>query len=97
MVENGYEVQRVLDGSSVALCLDTGHLLTGGTDPAELAPQVPGRIAHAHRLGGSGPRRWRASSPTSASRSARAEPLTQPVGCHNMATVRLLLGARRSS
>ena len=47
MVENGYEVQRVLDGSSVALCLDTGHLLTGGTDPAELAPQVPGRIAHA--------------------------------------------------
>ena len=48
MVENGYEVQRVLDGSSVALCLDTGHLLIGGTDPAELARQVPGRIAHTH-------------------------------------------------
>jgi inosose dehydratase len=41
-------VQRVLDGSSVALCLDTGHLLIGGTDPAELARQVPGRIAHTH-------------------------------------------------
>ena len=48
MVENGYEVQRVLDSSSVALCLDTGHLLIGGTDPAELARQVPGRIAHTH-------------------------------------------------
>jgi inosose dehydratase len=48
MVESGYEVQRVLDGSSVALCLDTGHLLIGGTDPAELARQVPGRIAHTH-------------------------------------------------
>jgi len=48
MVENGYEVQRVLEGSSVALCLDTGHLLIGGTDPAELARQVPGRIAHTH-------------------------------------------------
>jgi inosose dehydratase len=48
MVENGYEVQRVLDGSSVALCLDTGHLLIGGADPAELARQVPGRIAHTH-------------------------------------------------
>ncbi len=48
MVENSGEVLRVLDGSSVALCLDTGHLLIGGTDPAELARQVPGRIAHTH-------------------------------------------------
>jgi len=35
-------------GSSVALCLDTGHLLTGGTDPAELTRQAPDRIAHTH-------------------------------------------------
>jgi inosose dehydratase len=48
MVENGYEVERVLDGSSIALCLDTGHLLIGGTDPAELTRQVPDRIAHTH-------------------------------------------------
>jgi inosose dehydratase len=48
MVENGAEVQRVLEGSSVDLCLDTGHLLIGGTDPAELARQVPDRIAHTH-------------------------------------------------
>ena len=48
MVETGSEVQRVLGGSSVALCLDTGHLLIGGTDPAELARQAPGRIAHTH-------------------------------------------------
>jgi inosose dehydratase len=48
MIERGPEVQRVLDGSAVSLCLDTGHLLIGGTDPAELARQVPGRIAHAH-------------------------------------------------
>jgi inosose dehydratase len=48
MVETGPEVQRVLDGSSIALCLDTGHLLIGGTDPADLARQVPERIAHTH-------------------------------------------------
>jgi len=48
MVENGQEVQRVLDGSSVSLCLDTGHLLIGGTDPAELTRQAPERIAHVH-------------------------------------------------
>ena len=48
MVENHTEVQRVLDGSSVKLCLDTGHLLIGGTDPLQLAREVPGRIAHTH-------------------------------------------------
>jgi len=48
MVENGQEVRRVLEGSSISLCLDTGHLLIGGTDPAELTRQAPERIAHTH-------------------------------------------------
>jgi inosose dehydratase len=48
VVETGEEVRRVLDGSSISLCLDTGHLLIGGTDPATLAAQAPERIAHVH-------------------------------------------------
>jgi inosose dehydratase len=48
MIETGDEVQQVLDGSSISLCLDTGHLLISGTDPAELARQAPERIAHLH-------------------------------------------------
>ncbi|MFJ8934489.1 sugar phosphate isomerase/epimerase family protein [Streptomyces sp. NPDC102365] len=48
MVENGEEVQRVLEHSAISLCLDTGHLLIGGTDPAELTRQAPERIAHTH-------------------------------------------------
>lgn len=48
IVETSDEVDRVLDGSGIALCLDTGHLLVGGTDPVELAERVPDRIAHAH-------------------------------------------------
>lgn len=48
IVENRAEVDRVLAGSSIPLCLDTGHLLIGGTDPVELARQVPERIAHTH-------------------------------------------------
>ncbi|MEV4619536.1 TIM barrel protein [Asanoa sp. NPDC049573] len=48
MVERTDEVRRVLDGSAIPLCLDTGHLLAGGTDPAALAREVPGRIAHVH-------------------------------------------------
>ena len=48
MIERGPEVQRVLQGSVISLCLDTGHLLIGGTDPAELTRQAPDRIAHTH-------------------------------------------------
>lgn len=48
MVEKGDEVARVLAGSSISLCLDTGHLLIGGTDPLQLARAMPDRIAHAH-------------------------------------------------
>jgi inosose dehydratase len=48
MIETGDEVQQVLHGSWVSLCLDTGHLLIGGTDPAELTRQAPERIAHLH-------------------------------------------------
>ncbi|GAA3424180.1 TIM barrel protein [Streptosporangium sandarakinum] len=48
MVETRAEVDRVLDGSGVPLCLDTGHLLAGGTDPLDVVRRAPGRIAHVH-------------------------------------------------
>lgn len=48
MVETRAEVDRVLAGSRIPLCLDTGHLLIGGTDPLALTREVPERIRHAH-------------------------------------------------
>jgi len=48
MVETRADVDRVLAGSGIALCLDTGHLLIGGTDPLALTHDVPERIAHTH-------------------------------------------------
>jgi inosose dehydratase len=48
VVERYAEVVRVLDGCGVPLTLDTGHLVVGGTDPAELARQAADRVAHAH-------------------------------------------------
>ncbi|WP_374967707.1 TIM barrel protein [Terrabacter sp. BE26] len=48
VVESGAEVERVLDGSVIGLCLDTGHLLIGGGDPVALAVRHPERIAHVH-------------------------------------------------
>ncbi|WP_460445224.1 TIM barrel protein [Angustibacter aerolatus] len=48
MVERGDEVERVLDGSRTALCLDTGHLLVGGTDPLDVVRSHAARVAHVH-------------------------------------------------
>ncbi|HEU5156582.1 MAG TPA: sugar phosphate isomerase/epimerase [Streptosporangiaceae bacterium] len=48
LIERGEEVDRVLAGSQIPLCLDTGHLFIGGTDPLDLARRAPGRIAHTH-------------------------------------------------
>lgn len=48
VVERGDEVDRVLDGTDVPLCLDTGHLLIGGVDPLALARAAADRVAHVH-------------------------------------------------
>lgn len=48
MVERADEVDRVLADSRIGLCLDTGHLVIGGTDPHQLVRQAAERIAHVH-------------------------------------------------
>jgi inosose dehydratase len=47
-IERRDEVMRLLDRSGVALCVDTGHLLIGGTDPLALVREVPERVGHVH-------------------------------------------------
>jgi inosose dehydratase len=48
VVERRSEVDRVLAGSSIPLCLDTGHLLVGDSDPLEVAVAAADRIGHVH-------------------------------------------------
>lgn len=48
MVERGEEIERVLEGSSIGLTLDAGHLLVGGVDPVALARSATERIRHTH-------------------------------------------------
>jgi inosose dehydratase len=48
LVERPEEVERVLAGSEIQLCLDTGHLAAAGVDPAALVARVPERIGHVH-------------------------------------------------
>jgi inosose dehydratase len=45
LVEQADEVERFLSSSSVQLCLDTGHLMLGGADPAAIA------VTHLDRVG----------------------------------------------
>jgi inosose dehydratase len=47
-IEDRASVLRLLDASDVPLCLDTGHLLIGGTEPLELVRTAAERIAHVH-------------------------------------------------
>jgi inosose dehydratase len=48
MIESGDEVDRVLDGSGVALCVDTGHLFAAGADPVAITRSAPERVSHVH-------------------------------------------------
>jgi inosose dehydratase len=48
MVETGEETERVLAGSRIGLCVDTGHLLVGGADPVALTAEHPDRVVHVH-------------------------------------------------
>jgi inosose dehydratase len=47
-IEREPAVRRLLETSDAPLCLDTGHLLAGGTDPVAIAEEAPDRIAHVH-------------------------------------------------
>jgi len=48
VVETKADVEQLLELSPADLCVDTGHLLIGGTDPLELVRQVPDRVSHVH-------------------------------------------------
>jgi inosose dehydratase len=47
-IEDGQDVERLLDSSDVGLCLDTGHLYLAGTDPVAVARMAPERVLHVH-------------------------------------------------
>lgn len=47
-VEAPQEIDRLLELTSIGLCLDTGHLLLGGGDPVQALMDWAGRINHIH-------------------------------------------------
>lgn len=48
MIESAAAVTRLLETTSAQICLDTGHLLVGGTNPLELVRKHADRVGIAH-------------------------------------------------
>jgi inosose dehydratase len=48
LIETDDQVQRALAVTDVGWCLDTGHLMIGGTDPAAFARRHGERVSHVH-------------------------------------------------
>lgn len=47
-IEKRHHIERLLESSNVAMCLDTGHAYLGGTDPVDFAGMAGERVRHVH-------------------------------------------------
>ena len=48
VIERDDQLRRFLESSEMGLCLDTGHLVIGGSDPVEIAELAGDRVNHVH-------------------------------------------------
>ncbi|HEV2011842.1 MAG TPA: TIM barrel protein [Candidatus Limnocylindria bacterium] len=48
VIEQPRDIERLLAGSHVSLCLDTGHVFVGGGDPVAVARAAGRRVRHVH-------------------------------------------------
>ncbi len=48
MVETNEDIMKILHGSTIKFCLDTGHMFIGGCDPVEFSAKYADRVGHVH-------------------------------------------------
>jgi inosose dehydratase len=48
IIETREDVLKVVEGSQISFCLDTGHMFIGGTDPVWFSGEHAKRVAHSH-------------------------------------------------
>jgi len=90
-VEQDADVKRVLEGSEVRICLDTGHLALGGSAPVEVARAFGARVAHVHLKDVSRPVAARLRAGELELVAAVQEGLFQPLGAGDVAVDELVL------
>ena len=90
-VEQDADVRRVLEGSEARICLDTGHLTLGGSDPLDLARAFGPRVAHVHLKDVSAPVAARLRAGELDLVGAVKRGLFQPLGAGDVAVGELVL------
>ncbi|MEY4553697.1 MAG: hypothetical protein RL197_124 [Actinomycetota bacterium] len=48
IIETHDDVVKVVNGSDISFCLDTGHMVIGGADPVAFSSNHADRVAHSH-------------------------------------------------
>jgi inosose dehydratase len=84
------DVNRLLESSDVALCVDTGHLMLGGADPAEVVRLAGSRVRHVHLKDVDARMASKVRSGKQSYRAAVAQDLYRPLGDGDVDIVRVV-------
>jgi inosose dehydratase len=79
-IERPAHIERFLEGSAQALCLDTGHIALGGADPLRVARDAGPRVRHVHLKDVDGPLAARVREGTLPYNAAVRAGLFRPLG-----------------
>src|SRR6266550_478527 len=90
-IERPQHIERFLEGSAHALCLDTGHIALGGADPLKVARDAGPRVRHVHLKDVDGPLAAGVRSGAISYNDAVRQGLFRPLG-EGAARIRDVLG-----
>ena len=90
-IERRHHIERFLEASAHALCLDTGHIALGGADPLKVARDAGPRVRHVHLKDVDGPLAARVRSGSISYNDAVRQGLFRPLG-EGAARIRDVLG-----
>jgi inosose dehydratase len=79
-IERRHHIERFLEGSPHALCLDTGHIALGGADPVKVARDAGPRVRHVHLKDVDGPLGARVRDGSLSYNGAVRDGLFRPLG-----------------
>ena len=79
-IERGPHIERFLQDTAHALCLDTGHIALGGADPLKVARDAGARVRHVHLKDADGALAARVRSGATSYNDAVRAGLFRPLG-----------------
>jgi inosose dehydratase len=95
-IERRHHIERFLEGSAQALCLDTGHIALGGADPLKVARDAGSRVRHVHLKDLDGPLAARVRDGSLPYNEAVKDGLFRPLG-EGAARIAEVLGELRGA